>query len=89
MSVSAVTKSPRCKIYADVVEQTGKPESLVKAYYKVFWERYQEIADWQKIIDRIERGEKRIERNKAIQEAIATKVLYVHLTWTQWIISLR
>lgn len=55
-------------------EETGKQEPQVRVYYRVFWERYQELADWSKTIERIEKGEKKIERTQAIERNLKIKV---------------
>ena len=33
----------------------------VREYFDVFWRRYKELGDWKKIIDKIERGERKIQ----------------------------
>ena len=33
----------------------------VREYFEVFWRRYKELGDWKKIIDKIERGERKIQ----------------------------
>ena len=38
-------------------EVEGKSEAQVKKYSKVFWKRYKEIKDYDKIVKRIEKGE--------------------------------
>lgn len=40
----------------------------------MFWERYQELNDWEKIIKNIERGEQKIQRQADIMAAITTKL---------------
>jgi SWI/SNF-related matrix-associated actin-dependent regulator of chromatin subfamily A member 5 len=67
-------RNAKAQIYKSVGEETGKMETSVRAYCKMFWERYQEIADWEKMIEKIEKGEKRIERNQAIEKALRLKV---------------
>jgi len=46
-------------------EVDGKTEEEVRAYAKAFWERYKELNEWDKVIKNIERGEQRIQRQKA------------------------
>ena len=43
-------------------EVEGKNEEEVRKYAAVFWERHQELSDWERIIKNIERGEQRIQR---------------------------
>ena len=52
----------------------GKEEFDVKRYYVAFFTNYRRIADWQKIIDRVEKGEKKILRLRQIRENIQEKV---------------
>lgn len=52
----------------------GKTPDEVKAYYAVFWKRYQEIPDHDKIIKAIERGEERLLKNSEAQKALTMKV---------------
>jgi hypothetical protein len=52
----------------------GKTPEEVKAYYTVFWKRYQEIPDYDKIIKAIERGEERLLKNSEAQKALTSKV---------------
>ncbi len=46
----------------------------VRAYSKVFWERYTELNDYERVIKNIERGEQRIQRQADIMAAIASKL---------------
>jgi SWI/SNF-related matrix-associated actin-dependent regulator of chromatin subfamily A member 5 len=48
--------------------------SQVREYSKVFWERYKELQEWEKVIRNIERGEQKIQRQADIQNAIANKL---------------
>lgn len=57
-------------IVKDVVSETGKEESEIKRYYVAFWLNYRRITDWKKIIDKIEKGEKKILRLRQIRDAI-------------------
>ena len=43
-------------------EVEGKSEEEVRKYAAAFWERHQELNDWERIIKNIERGEQRIQR---------------------------
>ena len=40
----------------------------------MFWARHKELADWERVIDKIEKGEKRLQRSKEIREALAEKI---------------
>eukprot|EP00750_Incisomonas_marina_P004267 INCI13456.10.p1 GENE.INCI13456.10~~INCI13456.10.p1 ORF type:complete len:950 (-),score=209.41 INCI13456.10:1722-4571(-) len=68
-------RKAKAAICADVALSTkNKTEAEVKRYYKLFWERYKELNGWQKILEKIERGEKRIERRLAIERIVKDKV---------------
>ena len=47
-------------IYAEVAEIADKDVASVKRYYKTFFERYQELSDWRRLMERIEKGEQKI-----------------------------
>jgi SWI/SNF-related matrix-associated actin-dependent regulator of chromatin subfamily A member 5 len=60
--VKGCEKYGRNDIAAIAKEVEGKTEQEVEAYSKVFWERYKEINDWDKLIKRIEKGEAHIHK---------------------------
>ena len=57
-----------------MMEQTGKTEDDIRRYHKVFWKRYQELSDWQRLIDRVEKGEQKIKRRQQITELLDRKI---------------
>jgi len=61
-------------IARETSNETGKTEEEVRRYHTVFWARHKELADWERIIDKIEKGEKRLQRSKEIREALAEKI---------------
>jgi len=61
-------------VVKDVVNECGKSESEVKRYFVSFWLNYRRIGDWKKIIDKIQKGEKKILRLRQIRDAIHEKV---------------
>lgn len=61
-------------ICRDVVNETGKDQHDIKRYFVAFWANYRRISDWEKILERIERGEKKILRLRQIRDAIQEKV---------------
>ncbi|KAF8933683.1 hypothetical protein BGZ47_010762 [Haplosporangium gracile] len=48
----------------------GKTLAEVKAYSKVFWKRYTEIADHERIITAIEKGESKLQKQSDIQDQL-------------------
>ncbi|KAF9108910.1 hypothetical protein BGX27_008183 [Mortierella sp. AM989] len=55
-------------------EIEGKTLQDVKAYSKVFWKRYSEIADHERIIAAIEKGESKIQRQSDIQDQLSAVI---------------
>lgn len=64
-------------------EVEGKSEDEVRAYALVFWKRYRELSDWEKIIKNIERGEQKIQRQQDIMNAIAAKLERYKNPWQE------
>ncbi|KAG0361518.1 hypothetical protein BG005_008108 [Podila minutissima] len=58
-------------------EIEGKTLAEVRAYSKVFWQRYDEISDHERIIAAIEKGESKLQRQSDIQEQL-TAVVHRH-----------
>lgn len=59
-------------LIADDIE--GKTFDEVKEYHQVFWKKYNQLADYERIIDGIEKGEERLRRQAEIQNIIRAKV---------------
>ena len=57
-----------------VESETGKTKDEIRRYWVAFWCNYERVTDWQKIIERIEKGEKEILRLRQIRDAIQEKV---------------
>ncbi|KAG0240833.1 hypothetical protein BGX31_001630 [Mortierella sp. GBA43] len=55
-------------------EIEGKTLAEVKAYSKVFWKRYEEIADHERIIAAIEKGESKLQRQSDIQDQLSVVI---------------
>ena len=61
-------------LYQDVAAETGKDRQEIQRYFVAFWTYYQRIVEWPKILERIEKGEKKILRLRQIRDAIQEKV---------------
>lgn len=61
-------------ISQEVMNETGKDLADIQRYFVSFWTNYQRIAEWEKVLERIERGEKKILRMRQIRDAIQEKV---------------
>ena len=46
----------------------------MRQYYDVFWERYQELQDKEKVLAQIDKGEAKIQRKLGIKKALDAKV---------------
>jgi hypothetical protein len=61
-------------IVAEVADGAEKAPEEVRRYHRVMWERYGELADGAKLLEKIERGEIKLKKNKATEAVIAEKV---------------
>lgn len=50
---------------------------------QVFWARYQELPDWEKVLKNIERGELKIQRQADIMAAIRGKLEQYRNPWQE------
>jgi len=62
------------KIVEEVSNNTSKDAADIKKYFVSFWLHYKRIGDWSKIIDKIEKGERRILRLREIRDLIQDKI---------------
>lgn len=62
--------------YSAIAEEMGevKTEEQVEAYANVFWERFEELSDADKIMQRIEEGEKRREKVSKTENMLKRKI---------------
>ncbi|KAG2445911.1 hypothetical protein HXX76_000514 [Chlamydomonas incerta] len=81
--VRACEKYGRENIPQIAAEVDGKTEDEVREYAKVFWQRYRELADYEKVIKNIERGEQKIQRQQDIMNAIAAKLERYKNPWQE------
>jgi len=61
-------------VVEDVCRESGKDQDEVKRYFVAFWLNYRRISDWRKVLERIEKGEKKILRLRQIRDAINEKI---------------
>ncbi|KAH8068788.1 helicase [Aureococcus anophagefferens] len=54
--------------------ETGKTDADVRRYHATFWKKHKDIADWERLVDKVEKGEKRLQRSQEIRSALADKV---------------
>lgn len=58
----------------DVINDTGKDLKEVQRYFVAFWTNYRRIQNWKQVLEKIERGERKILRLRQIRDAIQEKV---------------
>jgi len=46
----------------------------VARYHSVFWKRFKEVDGWEKIVERVEKGEQKIQRRDVITELLERKI---------------
>eukprot|EP01138_Halocafeteria_seosinensis_P010924 gb/GECG01011157.1/.p1 GENE.gb/GECG01011157.1/~~gb/GECG01011157.1/.p1 ORF type:complete len:1190 (+),score=197.09 gb/GECG01011157.1/:1-3570(+) len=61
-------------IVEDVSSGTGKTEDEVREYYRAFWKNYKRITGWEKLLNRIRKGEEKIERQRRVEAELAEKI---------------
>ncbi|RUO96478.1 SWI/SNF-related matrix-associated actin-dependent regulator of chromatin subfamily A member 5, partial [Jimgerdemannia flammicorona] len=72
--VNACAKHGRNQLASIADEVEGKTLDEVKKYSKVFWARYKELSDYEKLISKIEKGESELLKQVEIQEQLSAKV---------------
>lgn len=60
-------------VVRDVGNETGKDEKEIARYFAAFWINYRRIQDWNKVLEKIIKGEKKILRLRQIRDAIQEK----------------
>lgn len=63
-------------IISECHEILGKPVDDINRYFDVFWSRTQELPDYRKLEERIEKNEAKIKRREALENVIADKVVH-------------
>ncbi|TMW59997.1 hypothetical protein Poli38472_000039 [Pythium oligandrum] len=66
-------RADKTNVCAEVAQLLVKDIADVERYFITFWKRYKELKDHAKYIEKIERGEKRLERNEVVKQALARK----------------
>ncbi|GLE02414.1 hypothetical protein PINS_up011252 [Pythium insidiosum] len=66
-------RNDKANVCTEVATVLGKDIAQVERYFETFWSRYKELKDHAKYIEKIERGEKRLERNEVVKQALARK----------------
>ena len=51
--------------------------------FQVFWQRYKELSDWEKVTKNIERGEQKLQRFQDNQNAVASKLSKYKNPWVE------
>lgn len=57
-----------------MTNESGKDRAEIQRYFVAFFTHYTRIQEWPKILERVERGEKKILRLRQIRDAIQEKV---------------
>jgi len=60
-----------------------KTEKEVKEYATVFWKRYKQINDWERLLKNIEKGESKIQRVEGMIQALDEKVKRYKNPWQE------
>lgn len=63
--------------YAEIAEIVGKPEDNVRAYAQVFWERIEELPDFDRIVKNIEKGETLIREEEEAMRLLRAKCQHI------------
>ncbi|TDH69322.1 hypothetical protein CCR75_002567 [Bremia lactucae] len=66
-------RADKTRVCEEVSLVLGKDRARVVQYYETFWSRFTELKEHAKYIEKIERGEKRLERNEVVKQALARK----------------
>ena len=69
---------------ADIAtEIEGKTQEEVREYAKVFWSKYKELGDADRVLRQVERGEAKIHRQVEIMNSLATKMNRYRNPWRE------
>jgi SWI/SNF-related matrix-associated actin-dependent regulator of chromatin subfamily A member 5 len=70
-------------IVLEVSAETGKAPEDVKRYYEVFWKRYTEVEDHVRIVERADKTDRAIAREKQIADTLRNKITNYSDPWRQ------
>jgi SWI/SNF-related matrix-associated actin-dependent regulator of chromatin subfamily A member 5 len=82
----ALEKNGRSDVKTTVREvafDTGRSEDEVARYASTFWQRYKELSNWEKLIEKIELAERRTERNREVASLLEWKVRQYEQPWRE------
>ena len=82
--VSACEKFGRSDVTSiaqELFDGLGKTKAETKRYHEVFWKRYTELDNYEKVIERIEHGEEKILRRQEVTEALDKIVARTKNPW--------
>ena len=72
ISMCEIFGRERCDLYHELIA-LGKSVEQIEAYAEAFWKKYEDIKNYKKYLERIERGEQELERRNSIDRAIEDK----------------
>merc|ERR1711871_748268 len=72
--VRACEKWGRNNVKEIMKDVEGKSEEQIKEYHDVFWKRYKELDEHDRILKKIEQGEEKIHRREEIERLLKEKV---------------
>jgi len=72
--VKACERYGRKDVTAIAADMESKTEKEVRAYMQVFKQKYETISGWERIMDRIAKGEEKLARLDSMQATLADKV---------------
>ncbi|CAO3622217.1 unnamed protein product [Cunninghamella blakesleeana] len=81
--ISACARYGRNNIEQIAKDLEGKILEEVEQYSKTFWERYEELNDYEKYITKIEKGESELDKQNEIQSQLTEKIASLRIPLQQ------
>lgn len=75
----AMEKHGRSNIERIAAEIEGKTLDEVKSYAAIFWERYRELSDHERILANVEKGEVKLRKIQDVQDLLTAKIANLRL----------